>query len=207
MRILVDGKEQELTAIGENGVEWTEDLLGNYGALHYDEDHEIYTMSSNEFEWWQMVAEKLNNIYELENYLTPEDEVEYQGELFAADLEDEVNQRLEWLQKHVRQFKIYGDIGANPDTVNFRKYMKEIEERINTDSKIIERAKRCNAEFAKCLRKFLVDPKNNIYIGSMVAGAQVGCKRYSYIKHLNFNGKEYEAEIDELERRFRLIEV
>lgn len=106
-----------------------------------------------------------------------------------------------------REFKIYGEIGENPDTVNFRKFMKKIEERINADSEIIERSKECNIEFAKCLRKFLVDPKNNIYICSMVAGAQVGCKRYSYIKHLSFNGKEYEAEIDELERRFRLIEV
>lgn len=106
-----------------------------------------------------------------------------------------------------REYKIYGEIGENPDTVNFRKFMKEIEERINADSEIIERTKKCNIEFAECLRTFLDAPKNNIYIGAMVAGLLLGCKRYSYIKHLDFNGKEYEAEIDELERKFRLFEV
>lgn len=106
-----------------------------------------------------------------------------------------------------REFKIYGEIGGNPDTVNFRNFMKEIEERINADSEIIERSKECNIEFAECLRNFLADPENSICIGAMVAGLQVGCKRYSYIKHLSFNGKAYEAEIDELERIFRLVEV
>lgn len=111
------------------------------------------------------------------------------------------------LKAHISKFKICGEIGENPDTVNFRNFMKEIEERINADSEIIERSKECNIEFAECLRNFLTDPKNCICIGAMVAGLQIGCKRYSYIKHLNFNGKEYEAEIDELERRFRLMEV
>ncbi len=110
-------------------------------------------------------------------------------------------------KKPFRAFKIHGEIGENPDTVNFRKFMKEVEERINTDSEIIERAKRCNAGFAECLRTSLADPENDIFIGAMVAGIQVGCKKYSYIKHLNFNGKKYEAVIDELEGRFRLFEV
>lgn len=35
MKILVNGIEKELIAIGANGVEWTGDLLGNYDALHY----------------------------------------------------------------------------------------------------------------------------------------------------------------------------
>ena len=106
-----------------------------------------------------------------------------------------------------REFKIYGEIGENPDTVNFRKFMKEIEERINADPEIIERSKKCNVEFAECLRGLLADSKNDICIGAMVARIQIGCKRYSYIKNLNFNGREYEAEINELERIFRLIEV
>lgn len=109
--------------------------------------------------------------------------------------------------KPFREFKIHGEIGENPDTVNFRKFMKEIEDRINADSEIIERAKKCNINFAESLREILADSENDNFIGSMVAGLRLGCKRYSYIKNLTFDGNEYEAEIDELERSFRLIEV
>lgn len=109
--------------------------------------------------------------------------------------------------KHFREFKIYGEVGENPDTVNFRKYMKEIEERINADLEIIEIVKKCNVEFAESLRARLAYPENDIFIGAMVADLQLSCKRYAYIKHLNFNGKEYEAEIDVLRRIFRLFEV
>lgn len=105
-----------------------------------------------------------------------------------------------------REFKIYGEKGET-DTVNFRKFIREIENRINADSEIIERAKKCNIDFAKSLRGILADSVDDLFIGSMVAGLQLGCKRYSYLKNLNFDGKEYEAEIDELARSFRLIEI
>lgn len=105
-----------------------------------------------------------------------------------------------------RKFEIYGEIGKNPDTVNFRKFMKEVEDQINADPEIIKRAKECNAEFANCLRNML-NSDNDLFSGSMVAGIWLGCRRYSYIKNLTFDGKKYEAMIDELERSFRLIEV
>lgn len=38
MKILVNGTEKELIARGMNGIEWTQDLLGNHDALHYDGD-------------------------------------------------------------------------------------------------------------------------------------------------------------------------
>lgn len=107
MEILVDGKEQELTAVGKNGVEWTEDLLGNYGALHYDEDHEIFTMSQEEFERWEPIVEKLNKISELEDALTPEDkEKYYQTDLSDPDLGSEVDLRMNWLQEHVEHVSV-----------------------------------------------------------------------------------------------------
>ena len=107
MEIMVDGKEQELTAVGKNGVELTEDLLGNYGALHYDEDHEIFTMSQEEFEWWEPIVEKLNKISELEDALTPEDkEKYYQTDLSDPDLGSEVDLRMSWLQEHVEHVSV-----------------------------------------------------------------------------------------------------
>lgn len=107
----------------------------------------------------------------------------------------------------MREFKIYGEIGSNPDTLNFRKFMKEIEERINSDVEIIERAKKCNIKFAEKVKEILQNEENALFAGSMICGLQLKTPRYSYIKHLEFGGKEYEAEIDELERRFYLHEV
>ena len=107
----------------------------------------------------------------------------------------------------MREFRIYGEIGANPDTLNFRKFMKEVEERINADAEIIERAKKCNQGFADKIKEMLSNSENDIYLGAMIAGLQFKTPRYSYIKHLEFDGKEYEAEIDELERKFYLHEV
>ena len=77
--------------------------------------------------------------------------------------------------------KIYGEIGSNPDTMNFRKFMKEVENIVNNE-------------------------ENKLFIGSMIAELQFQSNRYSYIKNLEFQGKEYTAEIDELERKFYLIE-
>lgn len=107
----------------------------------------------------------------------------------------------------MREFRICGEIGTNPDTVNFKKFMNEVEERINSDLEIIERAKKCNIEFAQSVKRILEDSENDIFIGSMIAGMQSKIHRYSYIKHLEFNGKEYEAEIDGLERKFYLHEI
>lgn len=107
----------------------------------------------------------------------------------------------------MKEFKIYGEIGKNEDTISFRKFMKEIEDRINNDSEIIERAMKCNINFYEECKKILEDSKNDLFVGSMIAGLQSKTHRYSYIKHLEFNGKEYEAEIDELERKFCLLEI
>jgi len=107
----------------------------------------------------------------------------------------------------MREFRICGEVGENQDTLNFKKFMKEVEDRINDNSEIIERVKRCNAEFAESVREILKDCENDLYIGIMLADLRCRTKRYSYIKHLKYNGKEYEAEIDELERKFYLIEV
>lgn len=47
----------------------------------------------------------------------------------------------------MKEFKVYGEIGSNPDTMNFRKFMKEVEGIINNDVEIINRSKKCNQEF------------------------------------------------------------
>lgn len=49
----------------------------------------------------------------------------------------------------MKSFKIYAELGSNPDTEHFKEFMKSVENRINNDSEIIARAKAGNAEFAK----------------------------------------------------------
>ena len=47
MKIMVNGIVKELEAIGKNGIEWTNNLLDNYDALHYDDEKEQYTMTED----------------------------------------------------------------------------------------------------------------------------------------------------------------
>lgn len=100
MTIMVNGVAKELEAIGKNGIEWTNDLLGNYDALHYDEDSEQYTMTEDEFAWWEPVVEMLNEINDLEEELDEDASAEYEAECWPSDLDDESRARLEWLKSH-----------------------------------------------------------------------------------------------------------
>lgn len=56
MRIMIKETKQikELTIYGENGIEWTTDLLGNAGALkEKDEETEILILNQEDFDWWK----------------------------------------------------------------------------------------------------------------------------------------------------------
>lgn len=97
MTIMVNGVKEELKAIGKNGIEWTNDLLGNYDALHYDKDSEHYTMTSNEFAWWVSVVDMLNEINDLEGELDENTRAAYEAEYWPSDLDNEAKARLEWL--------------------------------------------------------------------------------------------------------------
>lgn len=100
MKILVDGKEMELKAIGKNGIEWTNDLLGDYDALHYDKEQDACTMTKEEFAWWEPVVEMLNEINNLEEELDEQARAEYEAEYWPSDLDNEAKARLEWLKSH-----------------------------------------------------------------------------------------------------------
>ena len=43
----------------------------------------------------------------------------------------------------MREFKIYGEIGSNPDTPKFRAFMKNIEAEINENEELVDRSKKC----------------------------------------------------------------
>jgi hypothetical protein len=100
MTFTVSGKEKELVAMGKNGIEWTEDLLGNHNALNFDEESEAYVMSEDDFDWWEEIVEKLNEIQELESGLSSEESEEYTAQQFeySVDLETETDSRLDYLK-------------------------------------------------------------------------------------------------------------
>lgn len=101
MTILVNGKEMELKAIDRNGIDWTRDLLGNYDALHYDSDSEQYTMTEDEYDWWEPVVELINEVNELEADLDNDAREDYEAEYWPGDLDVEYRVRLEWLRNHI----------------------------------------------------------------------------------------------------------
>lgn len=102
MKVVVNGEARELTAMGINGIEWTTDLLGNYDALHYDNDTDEYTMAEDEFEWWKPVVDMLNEINELEQELGEDARGKYESEYWPSDLDDEAKARLDWLKSNIK---------------------------------------------------------------------------------------------------------
>ena len=95
MQVLVDGKEKELTIFDANGVDYANDLLGDHGALDYDDDEQMSTMSADDFEWWSDFLVKYNASKDAQaEYVSTLDQDAHEnfykvlGEWVACDLED-----------------------------------------------------------------------------------------------------------------------
>lgn len=57
VKILETGERKSLVIRSENGIEWTQDLIGNAGALidgqfTWSEDDEAYLVEQADYEWW-----------------------------------------------------------------------------------------------------------------------------------------------------------
>lgn len=62
MNIVINGTEkvETLSIIDSNGIDFTDDLIGNYGALSdgqftYDADADVYRCDQDTFDWWATV--------------------------------------------------------------------------------------------------------------------------------------------------------
>lgn len=97
--------------------------------------------------------------------------------------------------------------GYDSESVNFRKFAREIEERINSDPDILTAAEEANNDFFGKIKKLTEDEANALYSGSSVIEFLADTPRFEYIKNLEHNGKKYEAEIDLLGRRFHFVEI
>lgn len=79
-------KEVSLTIIDrKTGCEWTNDLIGNAGALNYNSDREMAEMSQEDFEWWSNTIEGLEKI---------EDLTEEAKELISSEDFEELEEKL-----------------------------------------------------------------------------------------------------------------
>lgn len=121
MKIMVNKEARELDdVVFMNGPQWTHDLLLVYDALHTDRGTREYTMTENEFDWWQGVIGKLDRIQSLKEGLNDENRIKYDLKfdyytmsmpfddetpdfLSRSDLASEINKRLDWLEKCVEQ--------------------------------------------------------------------------------------------------------
>ena len=130
MEIMVNCVKKELAAYenGKNGLEWTEDLLGNYNALNYNNENECYEMSEMDFNWWEKQIKKLNKIAVLEERLSSEEREEYLKENFdSCDLEKEIEEKLVWLSGKLYDYikkgrelldKLYDYMGHDIESIN-----------------------------------------------------------------------------------------
>ena len=94
--------------------------------------------------------------------------------------------------------------GETGSSVAYNNFLREIEERINSDTELIESIKRNNVLFSEKI-KHIVKKAKPEYYGAAVVAAMQKTPRYSYIKNLEYDGKLYDAEIDALSRTFVLV--
>lgn len=115
MTIYVNGEARELVAIDmRHMLEWTDDLLGNFSALHYDPETEKYTMDEDEFEWWDDMVDRQNRISYLISRLTYEQAEAYYeeckvGTFSGYDFDDETDLELDFLETLINGDEDYDD--------------------------------------------------------------------------------------------------
>lgn len=105
-----------------------------------------------------------------------------------------------------KEFRIYAGEHTN-NSLEFKKILRDIEKSINEDSEIIESAKKVNREFTEKAAEILADPENAEFSAGMIEKIKREIPRYSYKKNIEYNGKRYDAEIDQLLRVFYLVEI
>lgn len=103
-------------------------------------------------------------------------------------------------------FEIKFAEGFGQGSESFKKFALDIQEEINGDHEILERADNCNENFANRIKEKLDKYKSYKDMGIIVSEIQRDTPRYIYIKHREYNGKKYLIDIDLLERNFSIVE-
>lgn len=105
-----------------------------------------------------------------------------------------------------KEFRIYKQVGYNQNAESFTKVFEKLEEKINSDSEIINRAKKCNCDFRKKLNDLLekVEPE---FTGHAVINLLRNTPKIQSYGTIDHEGKTYKIEIDFIERNFVLSEI
>lgn len=96
--------------------------------------------------------------------------------------------------------------GFGQGSESFRKFALDIQKEINGDQGILDRADKCNEDFANRIKEKLDKYKSYKDMGIIVSEIQRNTPRYIYLKHREYNGKKYLVDIDLLERNFSIVE-
>lgn len=107
----------------------------------------------------------------------------------------------------MKKYEFHGKIGENPDSLSFNKFMRDVAERINNDSELVEKAKECNMRFFTRIQEITANPQHTEFSGNQIYEILNTTPRYCFIKNLKYDKSEYEAQIDLLTWSFVLIEI
>ena len=101
MKILVNGIEKELELRdSETNQEYTEDVIGSYEILKYD-DFDCCIMTEEQFNWWKNVICEMQKINDILSDASDELKFEFSKLDFGcSDLDDDIHNQLEWLESH-----------------------------------------------------------------------------------------------------------
>lgn len=87
MKLLVNGKVKELTITDKNGVEWSNDLIGNntdWSDYKTDEETELKIVDEDFFDWWKEY---------IDNYTADEAKAEELARQFNINI-SEINEKI-----------------------------------------------------------------------------------------------------------------
>lgn len=88
IRIIETNKVEELEIVDNNGISWTEDLLGNHDATTYNTETEEYEMTQDDFEWW---------VEYIDNYNSDKEKIEQLAlelDINESEIYDKINEQL-----------------------------------------------------------------------------------------------------------------
>lgn len=96
--------------------------------------------------------------------------------------------------------------GFGQGSESYKKFALDIQEEINSCQEILDRADKCNEDFANRIKEKLDKYKSYKDMGIIVSEIQSSVPRYMYLKNKEHNGKKYLVDIDLLERNFSIVE-
>lgn len=96
--------------------------------------------------------------------------------------------------------------GFGQGSESLKKFALDIQEEINSYQEILDRADKCNEDFANRIKEKLDKYKSYKDMGIIVSEIQSSVPRYMYLKNKEHNGKKYLVDIDLLERNFSIVE-